>query len=207
MRNAILVIALTVVAAPASAQTMIAVRAGASWSSWSSADLEDIGHRGHAVGVDLLLAPAGSRFSLRLGGMHARKGAGSAVASRWWKETFDYLQLGPQVRIGLIRLGTFSVGPVFGPWYARRLSRREVYSREGWGDPLEARDRLVFGYRSATFGVAFGGSAELRVGKGLMASADVIHNVEFIDVWGEGHRGTDDKLRATILLLGVALTP
>lgn len=179
MRNLVVLTALILVAAPATAQTTLGLKGGI---GFATAHIEDSGVEegsvsGVVAGVDLGV-PVSGAFGLRFTGSYAQKGGSGTAEDATVTLNIDYFQLAARARIGTSGDGV-SAGLLAGPWAGYRLSCEASGALEGLtiSSPCDDPNFADLDIETMDFGVAFGGSFGFPLAGSLRLEFDALYSL------------------------------
>ena len=185
MRKFIVLVAFTLVAAPATAQTTLGLKGGVGFATVSIEDAAVVEESvsGIAAGVELGV-PVSSAFSLRFGGSYAQKGGRGTIGGGTVTLNIDYLQFSALARIATLGEG-LSVGLMAGPWVAYKRSCEVEGTLEGMSAavaPCDDRTFSDFDIKTLDYGLAVGGGIELPLSGSLRLGLDALYSLGIASV-------------------------
>ena len=185
MRKLVALFALTLIAAPATAQTTLGLKGGVGFATVSIEDdaVVEESVSGIAAGVEIGV-PVSSAFSLRFGGSYAQKGGQGTIGGGTVTLNIDYFQFSALARVATPGEGV-SVGLMAGPWVGYKSSC-EVEGAFGEmtavASPCDDSDFSDFDIKTLDFGLAFGGGIELPLSGSLRLGLDALYSLGIAEV-------------------------
>ncbi len=184
MRKIFILVAFTLIAAPATAQTTLGLKGGVGFATVSieEAGVEEESVSGIAAGVELGV-PVSGAFSLRFGGSYAQKGGRGTIGGGTVTLNIDYLQFSALARVATPGDGV-SVGLMAGPWAAYKRSCEVEGTLEGMSAvaPCDDRNFSDFDIKTLDFGLAVGAGIELPLSGSLRLGLDALYSLGIASV-------------------------
>ena len=200
MGKFVILVALMLIAAPASAQTTLGLKGGIGFATVSIAEagVEEESISGAAAGVELGV-PVSGALSLRFGGSYAEKGGRGTIGGGTVTLNIDYIQFSALARVAAAGDG-ISVGLMAGPWVAYQRSCEVEGTLEGLSAVAPCGDRNFsdFDIKTLDFGVAFGGGLGFPLAGSTRLELDALYSLGLASV-------DEDEIKTRHLILQAGL--